>query len=139
MNISIRFCTLNDKPAVITLWTTVFQPDKPHNDPVVSFIKKINQADDLFFVAEYKKILVGTIMAGYDGHRGWIYSLAVDPHYRRKGIGTQLMIKAITTLQNKGCVKVNLQITGDNQDLVTFYNSIGFSVEDRISMGKNLY
>ncbi|MBU0497175.1 MAG: GNAT family acetyltransferase [Candidatus Thermoplasmatota archaeon] len=139
MTTHIRTCTISDKPAVIALWAAVFQQDKPHNDPTQSFNQKINHADDLFFVAEHKKTLVGTIIAGYDGHRGWIYSLAIDPRYRRKGIGTLLMKKAITILHNKGCLKVNLQITGNNQDLITFYKTLGFTIEDRISMGKNLY
>ena len=79
------------------------------------------------------------LMAGFDGHRGWIYSLAVNPDFRRKGIGSQLMKKAINELKSLGCLKVNLQIEKDNSDVVNFYEKIGFSTEDRISMGMKLY
>ncbi len=77
-------------------------------------------------------------MAGYDGHRGWIYYLAVDPAYRRKGIGTALMKKAEGLLAQKDCPKLNLQIRANNSDLQAFYEKLGYSVEERISMGKKL-
>lgn len=77
-------------------------------------------------------------MAGYDGHRGWVYYLAVDPAYRRNGIGTALMEKAEGLLVQKGCPKLNLQIRVDNSDLQAFYEKLGYTVEERISMGKKL-
>lgn len=77
-------------------------------------------------------------MAGYDGHRGWVYYLAVDPAYRRNGIGTALMEKAEGLLVQKGCPKLNLQIRADNSDLQAFYEKLGYTVEERISMGKKL-
>jgi len=77
-------------------------------------------------------------MAGFDGHRGWIYSLAVSQKYRCKGIGTRLVNKALNDLKSLGCVKVNLQIKGDNRSVEDFYKKVGFSIEDRISMGMKL-
>jgi ribosomal protein S18 acetylase RimI-like enzyme len=78
-------------------------------------------------------------MGGYDGHRGWVYSLAVDQRERQRGIGTALIEKIEQSLKALGCLKVNLQVVGSNSNVVEFYEKLGFSVEDRISMGKRLY
>ncbi len=83
--------------------------------------------------------MIATVMGGYDGHRGWIYSLAVDDHKRHRGIGTALVEKIEQSLKALGCLKVNLQVVGSNSGVVDFYEKLGFSVEDRISMGKRLY
>ncbi len=78
-------------------------------------------------------------MAGFDGNSGWVYSLAVDPDFRRKGIGTALMKKAEKLLSQIGCSKLNLQIRANNSDVRAFYEKLGYGVEDRISMGKRFY
>ena len=83
--------------------------------------------------------VIGTVMGGYDGHRGWVYSLAVDEAKRHTGIGSALMDKIEQALKSLGCLKVNLQVVGSNSGVVEFYEKLGFSVEDRISMGKRLY
>ena len=83
--------------------------------------------------------VVGTVMGGYDGHRGWVYSLAVDDRERHRGIGSALIDKIEETLKALGCLKVNLQVAASNSGVVEFYEKLGFSVEDRISMGKRLY
>ncbi len=83
--------------------------------------------------------MIGTVMGGYDGHRGWVYSLAVDERERHRGIGTALVEKIEQSLKALGCLKVNLQVVGSNSIVVDFYEKRGFSVEDRISMGKRLY
>ena len=139
MNITIRLCTAIDKQQVIELWNEIFPPLKHHNQPDLSFDKKIQQKDNLFYIAEHNNTILGTIIAGYDGHRGWIYSLAVKPKYRRKGIGSQLITTATNELSKRGCLKVNLQITGDTSPYIAFYKKNGFNVEKRISMGKTLY
>ena len=78
-------------------------------------------------------------MLGYDGHRGWLYAVAVHPDHRRKQIGTNLIQSAFETLQSLGCIKVNLQVREvNNPEVVAFYESLGFEVEERISMGKLL-
>lgn len=124
-----------DKNSIISLWKKVFNPQKTHNNPETTIDMKAKQNDGLFFVAEENNQLVGTIIAGFDGHRGWLYSLAVHPKNRRKGIGTQLMTKAIVELEKLGCLKVNLQINLENKEVVEFYKKNGFLIEDRISMG----
>lgn len=78
-------------------------------------------------------------MGGYDGHRGWVYSLAVGEARRHTGIGSALVERIEDALKALGCLKVNLQVVGSNSNVVDFYKRLGFSVEDRISMGKRLY
>jgi ribosomal protein S18 acetylase RimI-like enzyme len=121
---------------VIALWETVFNYQATHNKPDLVIDKKIAVDDQLFFVAVDGVAVVGTIMAGYDGHRGWIYSVAVAPSHRRQSIGTRLMAHAERALACKGCEKINLQIMDGNESVAAFYASLGYSVEKRISMGK---
>jgi ribosomal protein S18 acetylase RimI-like enzyme len=123
---------------VIALWEAVFGYEAPHNRPSVAIDKKLEACDDLFFVAVCERAVVGTIMAGYDGHRGWIYSVAVADSFRRNGIGTRLVATAENALATKGCVKINLQIMEGNERVMAFYSSLGFSTEKRISMGKKI-
>jgi ribosomal protein S18 acetylase RimI-like enzyme len=128
-----------DQEEVIQLWKTIFPLDSPHNDPLTSINRKIIHKDDLFFIAELDGRIVGTIMAGYDGHRGWIYSLAVDSAFRRKDIGTLLLKYAENELLKRNCPKINLQILASNEGVKKFYEKNGYKIEERISMGKRLY
>jgi ribosomal protein S18 acetylase RimI-like enzyme len=77
-------------------------------------------------------------MAGYDGHRGWIYSMAVAPDRRGQGLGSRLLDHALEALKKRGCVKVNLQILESNEAVRRFYEANGFTAEPRLSMGKVL-
>ena len=124
---------------VIELWHNVFGYEAAHNSPEVVIDKKIQIKDGLFFVAQIDQKVIGTVMAGYDGHRGWIYSIAVHPEYRKQGIGTELLSYIQRKLEDLGCLKVNLQIMEGNEGVQKFYLVNGFSVEQRISMGKKLY
>ena len=136
--INIRQYERTDEERVIELWRAVF-PDAPaHNNPTRDIHAKLNIQPELFYVAVFDGILVGTAMSGFDGHRGWVYYVAVHPDYRRRGIGTQLMKKVETSLKEIGCLKLNLQIRADNAEVKSFYESLGYRVEDRISMGKRL-
>lgn len=135
----INFNNLRHRDQVIRLWEKVFAYQDAHNLPELSIDQKIHNNDGLFFVAEQEQKVVGTIMAGYDGHRGWIYSITVDPKYRKLGIGSDLLAFAQKELTRLGCLKVNLQIKTDNEAVVQFYLANGFTVEQRISMGRKLY
>ena len=76
---------------VISLWKEVFGYEANHNAPRLVIDKKLEFGNGLFFIALYNKAVVGTIMAGYDGHRGWIYSIAVSPNQQKQGIGSALL------------------------------------------------
>jgi ribosomal protein S18 acetylase RimI-like enzyme len=121
---------------VVALWRTVFAYETAHNRPDLVIDKKLAVNDGLFFVALANNAVVGTVMAGYDGHRGSIYSVAVSPSHRRQNIGSKLVCHAERALIAKGSVKINLQIMQGNESVTAFYSSLGFSVEKRISMGK---
>lgn len=122
---------------VAALWTDVFGYPADYNVPERVIDMKIAH-DDLFFVAVRGADVVGTVMAGYDGHRGWIYSLAVCPECRSGGLGSRLLETAERALADLGCVKVNLQILESNRAACGFYEANGYSAEARISMGKKL-
>ena len=106
---------------------------------MASIERKTSRDPDLFLVALADGKVVGTVMGGYDGHRGWVYALAVDDQERHRGIGSALVDSIEEALKSLGCLKVNLQVVGANSGVVEFYEKLGFSVEDRISMGKRLY
>ncbi len=123
-----------DRDSLIKLWQTVFADDPPHNEPSKVIAAKL-RIDDLIFVAETNGQITGVCMAGYDGHRGWLYAVAIDPAHRRCGTGATLVKYSLQALKQLGCIKVNLQIRSTNTAVADFYQSLGFSVEDRISMG----
>lgn len=123
---------------VTALWREALGYKDAHNNPNLSIDKKIAQNDDLFFVAVIGVSVIGTIMAGYDGHRGWIYSVAIAPTYRRQGLGSRLIKHAERELIAKGCVKINLQLSEGNESVTEFYESLGYAVEKRICMGKKI-
>jgi len=127
-----------DRVQVVELWQKVFGYETAHNEPNLAISKKIATNDGLFFVAVENTDVVGTIMAGYDGHRGWLYSVAVDPKIRLNGLGSSLVKHAEKALADLGCMKVNLQLLATNEATAAFYKSIGYSVEPRLSMGKVL-
>ena len=124
----------SDKAALIDLWQTVFPDDPPHNKPSSVIGAKLN-VDDLIFIAQSEGELVGACMAGYDGHRGWLYAVAVAPAHRRKSVGKLIVQHTLQSLKELGCIKVNLQIRSTNTEVAAFYQSLGFTVEDRLSMG----
>ncbi|NIS83174.1 MAG: GNAT family acetyltransferase [Anaerolineales bacterium] len=138
MRLEIRPYKRTDEREVIGLWRTVFPNAPAHNDPGDDIRSKLRIQPELFFVALADGRIVGSAMSGFDGHRGWVYYVAVHPEYRRLGIGSALMEKVEASLIEIGCPKLNLQIRADNADVQSFYASLGYRVEERISMGKRL-
>jgi ribosomal protein S18 acetylase RimI-like enzyme len=93
---------------------------------------------ELFLVGTLDGIVIATVMAGYDGHRGWINYLAVDPGHRRMGLGKVLMAEAERRLRELGCPKINLQVRRENIGATAFYSHLGFREDDVVSYGKRL-
>jgi len=125
------------------LWSQCFPDDPPRNQANVAVPAKLaiseNLGRDLFLVAERESgEVIGTVMAGYDGHRGWLYAVAVSPTHRRAGVGAALIEEACHRLRLVGCRKVNLQIRAGNEEVAAFYHSLGFDLEPRISMGRQI-
>ncbi|MEM7148008.1 MAG: GNAT family acetyltransferase, partial [Verrucomicrobiota bacterium] len=142
MKIPIRivpFDCASHKQSVIDLWVRVFGYETAHNDPKLAIQKKQEVDDGLFFVSLSETGEVGgTVMCGYDGHRGWIYSLAVRPELQRRGMGSALVNHAERELEKLGCMKINLQIMEGNEKAQRFYEAVGFLPEKRVSLGKRL-
>lgn len=127
----------SDEPAVIELWRRC-DLTRPWNDPHKDIARKLKVRSDLFLVGEIDGAIVATAMVGYDGHRGWINYLGVDPDHRRKGLARQIMREAERLLRKEGCSKINLQVRSSNTQAIEFYRQIGFAVDDVMSMGKRL-
>jgi ribosomal protein S18 acetylase RimI-like enzyme len=123
---------------VEALWNAVFPADPPWNKAAVAIPEKLKVQPELFLVAEEAGEVIGTAMAGYDGHRGWLYTIAVKPERQRGGIGSKLLLEAEARLMRLGCGKANLQIRAGNEAVAAFYRRHGYEVEERTSMGKRL-
>jgi ribosomal protein S18 acetylase RimI-like enzyme len=137
-SIEIRPYASRDQAQVVALWIEVFPDDPPWNDPATMIRRKLTVQPELFLVAVIDGKLVGTVMAGFDGVRGWIHHLAVKGSLRRQGIASALMRATEQGLKNHGCPKVNLQVRAANSEVITFYRSLGYQLEDRASLGKRL-
>lgn len=135
--LSIRTYRATDNDAVVELWRRCGLV-VPWNDPQRDIERKMAWSPKWFLVAELNGQVVATMMAGYDGHRGWINYLAVDPAHRRRGIARRLMARAEDELRKAGCPKINLLVRTGNQEIVAFYETIGFSKDDVVSLGKRL-
>jgi len=121
------------------LWHAYFPDDPPRNQAAQAIPAKLVMEDNLFLVAEDQSgRVIGTTMAGYDGHRGWLYAVAVSPAHQGEGVGKRLVEEACQRLRETGCIKVNLQLRADNAEVQAFYEGLGFAAEDRISMGREL-
>jgi len=127
-----------DHDRVTALWRTVF-PDAPkRNDPDLDIRRKLGVQPELFLVAILRGEVIGTCLAGYDGHRGWVHLVAVAPEHRGDGVGSSLLRRAEGLLTRMGCPKLNLQVRATSPEAVGFYEKLGYVVEERISMGKTL-
>ncbi len=128
----------SDFGGVRSLWEAAFPNDPLRNHADIAIPAKLAFQPDLLFVAADNDGVIGSIMAGYDGHRGWLYSVAVRRDATRRGVGTALVRHAEQALRALGCDKVNLQVRSSNMEVVRFYEHLGYGVEDRISLGKAL-
>jgi len=137
-DLQIRPYLEKDKPGVVALWEEAFPDNSPWNIPGNDIKRKLKVQRELFLVAEIKGEIVGTAMAGFDGHRGWVYYVAVSKKYRRQGIGKALMEHVEKGLKDMGCPKLNLQVRSSNTEVAEFYKRLGYDIEDRVSMGKLL-
>ena len=126
-----------DEAAVISLWDQCGLL-RPWNDPKKDIERKLHVRPDLFLVGVIDEQIVATAMAGYEGHRGWINYLAVSPTHQRRGIGREIMSAAEVRLRECGCPKINLQVRTSNQHVIDFYRSVGYQMDDVVSLGKRL-
>lgn len=137
MEFSIREYHINDEQQVIHLWYEC-ELVVPWNNPKMDIERKLKVNPELFLVGETEDKIIASVMGGYEGHRGWINYLAVLPEHQRKGYARQIMTAVEQKLKNIGCPKINLQIRSNNEDVIKFYESIGYYDERMTSMGKRL-
>jgi ribosomal protein S18 acetylase RimI-like enzyme len=126
-----------DQRDVIALWTRCGLV-VPQNNPERDIQRKLLVDRDLFLVGFTPQGIVATVMGGYDGHRGWINYLAVEPSEQRNGYGRITMSAIETLLKEKGCPKINLQVRSNNSDIIGFYAALGYGNDNVVGMGKRL-
>jgi len=133
----IRAYQTSDEGAVVSLWEECGLT-RPWNDPRKDIARKLTIQPDLFLVGTFEGQLIATVMAGYEGHRGWVNYLAVAPKARGRGCGRAMMENVERLLLNLGCPKLNIQVRSSNADVLAFYRAIGFAPEEMVSLGKRL-
>jgi ribosomal protein S18 acetylase RimI-like enzyme len=133
----IRTYETQDEASVVELWKQCGLT-RPWNDPRKDIRRKLAAQPELFFVGLVDDNVVGTVMVGYEGHRGWINYLAVSPELQKRGLGRLLMQHAERTLVGLGCPKINLQMRSSNGVATAFYRRLGYVEDDVVSFGKRL-
>ena len=126
-----------DRDTTIALWEAAGLT-RSWNDPGADFEKALaNPTSDVLLAREGGDLL-GSVMVGFDGHRGWVYYVAVDPALQRRDIGRALMAEAEQLLIERGCPKLNLQVRAGNDAVLAFYASLGYVHDHSVSLGKRL-
>jgi ribosomal protein S18 acetylase RimI-like enzyme len=138
MSVVIDVCSKDDLAGIDALWREAFPDDEDRHRAEVVVPTKLAFQPDLFLVARDQGCVVGSVIAGYDGHRGHINRVAVLRTHRRQGVGVHLVREAEIRLRALGCTKINLQVRSTNQAVVNFYRSLGYDVEERINMSKQI-
>ena len=133
----IRSFKSADRDAVIELWKRCGLV-VPWNDPEKDIQRKMSVGADLFLVGEEGDTLVGVAMGGYEGHRGWVNYLAVDPGCQGRGYAREIMIELENRLLMAGCPKLNIQVRESNTDVLKFYKDLGYKQDACVSLGKRL-
>ena len=137
MSLSIRSFQPEDEAAVIALWQATGLT-RPWNDPSKDIARKRRVQPELFLVGELHGALIASAMAGYDGHRGSLYYLAVAPAEQRRGHARAMLAEVEVRLRALGCPKLNLQVRADNAGAGAFYLRLGYTREERLDFGKRL-
>lgn len=123
--------------AAIALWRAAGLT-RPWNDPAADIAAALAGPASTILAARADGLIVGTVMAGYDGHRGWLYYLAVAPGRRGQGIGRRLIAAAETWLAERGAPKAQLMIRHDNHAAAGFYAKLGYERQEAVVVGRRL-
>jgi ribosomal protein S18 acetylase RimI-like enzyme len=134
--VTVRRFEAADEEGVVALWSQVFADDPPWNEPRALLRRKLERDPEFVFVAYDGTNVVGAVVGGYDGVRGWIYHLAVAPGARRCGLGRELVRTVERAVFALGCPKLNLQVRATNLAVVAFYEKLGYVLEERACFGK---
>ena len=123
--------------AAVALWQRVGLT-RPWNDPAADLRNALAGPSSTVLSWVVDGVLLGTAMVGVDGHRGWVYYLAVDPSAQGQGVGRALMSAAEEWVRARGIPKVMLMVRSDNAAVLGFYASLGYEVNDVATLGKRL-
>jgi ribosomal protein S18 acetylase RimI-like enzyme len=127
----------NDTEAVVDLWR-VCGLVRPWNDPHKDIERKLTVQPELFLVGTIDSDLVASAMAGFDGHRGWVYYFAVAPERQGSGLGRVLIAQVEKRLVEMGCPKINVQVRNGNGVAAGFWTKLGYDPDGAVGMGKRL-
>jgi ribosomal protein S18 acetylase RimI-like enzyme len=133
----IRTFQAGDETAVVALWEAC-RLTRPWNDPRKDIARKLAVQPELFLVGLVEGVVMASVMAGYEGHRGWVNYLAVAPAFRGRGFARALMMQVEALLLARGCPKLNLQVRNANTEAIAFYRHLGYLQDDSVSLGKRL-
>ena len=133
----IRAYQDSDEASVVRLWTDCGLT-RPWNDPHKDIRRKLSVQRELFLVGVVDRSVIATVMAGFDGHRGWVNYLAVAEKFRRRGLARTLMQRVERQLKDMGCPKLNMQVRASNSAVLAFYARLGYEPDEAISLGKRL-
>lgn len=127
----------HDESTVVALWQECGLT-RPWNDPHKDIARKLTVQRELFLVGTLNGEIIGTVMTGYEGHRGWVNYLAVARRYRSRGYGEGLMKHIEKLFTEVGCPKINLLVRNTNTDMIDFYRRLGYVQDEAVSLGKRL-
>lgn len=132
----VRVATTSDETAVAGLWRLCGLVAK-YNDPSEDFRKATSSpSSDVLVFEDPVDGIVGTVMVGDDGHRGWLYYVAAAPHVRGSGVGRKMVDAAESWLHKRGVAKAQLLIRETNTQVISFYEHLGFEYAPRVVMSK---
>lgn len=133
----IREAGADDREAVIALWEECGLT-RPWNDPRADFIRAVEGKTSAVLLLDVGNTLAGSAMVGFDGHRGWVYYVAVSPGHRRQGLGRTLMQAAEDWLRSGGAPKIQLMVRSTNEEALAFYRALGLEPQDVTTLGRFL-
>ncbi len=136
-DLEIRAYADDDADTVVSLWSKCGLI-RSWNDPRMDIARKLDDSPGLLFVGESGGRLVSTCMAGYDGHRGWIYYLAVEPSMQGRGFGRAMMRHAERRLNAMGCPKIDLMVREGNEGVIEFYRRIGYGRDPVVVLSRRV-
>ncbi len=136
-SMNIRKFAENDRASIIQLWDAC-ELTRPWNSPDKDIDRKLLFQPDYFLVGTLGSQIIASAMAGYDGHRGSVFYLAVHPDFQGKGYGQKFMTHIEEMLLNAGCPKLNIVVRSTNVPVLGFYNNLGYVTDDVTSIGKRL-
>ena len=132
-----RFALPEDCDAVVALWQTCGLT-RPWNDASADFDRAVGGVSSDIILLEEAGRLAATVMVGDDGHRGWVYYLAVAPDSQKQGLGRRMMVAAEHWLRERNAPKIQLMVRDDNEAAIGFYKALGYDVQPVVTIGRRL-